>query len=185
MGQMNLAPLPRVVFDLETKRSFAEVGGRDRMQDLGISLGVVYDFSDDTYHVYRDDEIEGLVRHLLRASLLIGFNVDGFDIPVLGPYLPVPAPRFKTLDLMGEAKKPLGFRPSLNKLAGATLGESKAGDGLEALRWYREGRWDDLIHYCKEDVRITRDLYLYGRDHGYLLFPERDGQIVRVPVNWS
>lgn len=187
MAQLNF-PLPGrhdVVFDLETRYSFDEVGGRNNMEKLGISLAVLYDYGDDTYHEYREDAIEALILHLVKARRIIGFNIDGFDIPVLSPYLPSPKPVFKTLDLMLEAKKQLGFRPSLSKLASATLEEDKAGDGLDAIRWYRQGEWEKLIYYCKEDVRITREIYEFGRDQRYVLFRDRDGSALKVPVFWE
>ena len=41
-----------VVFDLETQRSFRDVGGRTAMRDLGMSIGVVYSFRDDAFRRY-------------------------------------------------------------------------------------------------------------------------------------
>ena len=81
-------------------------------------------------------------------------------------------------------KNHLGYRLPLNHLAGVTLETEKTADGLQALRWWKEGRIQEIIAYCRMDVAVTRDLYLYGREKGYLLFRNKAGQIVRIPVNW-
>ena len=55
-----MSPLPRqrslfesiapvLVFDLETQRSFQDVGGRDQLHRLGLSLGVVYNYGTGEY----------------------------------------------------------------------------------------------------------------------------------------
>jgi DEAD/DEAH box helicase domain-containing protein len=69
-------------------------------------------------------------------------------------------------------------------VAQETLGTTKTGDGLQALKWWKEGRLREIIDYCKMDVKLTRDLYLYGRQNGYLIFRNRDQKQVRIPVNW-
>jgi DEAD/DEAH box helicase domain-containing protein len=53
-----------------------------------------------------------------------------------------------------------------------------------ALRWWKEGRIREIIDYCRSDVRITRELFLLGRRQGHLLFHNKAGQTVRVPVDW-
>jgi DEAD/DEAH box helicase domain-containing protein len=53
-----------------------------------------------------------------------------------------------------------------------------------ALKWWQEGRISQIIDYCRKDVRITRDLYLFGKKNGYLLFRKKDNALMRVPVNW-
>ena len=57
--------------------------------------------------------------------------------------------------------------------------------GLDALAWWKEGKMDEIIAYCRQDVAVTRDLYLFGRDNGYLLFSNKAGKTVRLPVEWS
>jgi DEAD/DEAH box helicase domain-containing protein len=60
----------------------------------------------------------------------------------------------------------------------------RSADGLQALRWWKEGRKEEVIEYCRQDVRITHDLFLYGKKNGYLLFKNRNAQTVRIPVEW-
>ena len=114
-------------------------------------------------------------------------SVKGFDYLVLRPYRPeTDFRKIPTLDLMEDLAKVLGFRIGLDKVAGATLGRHKSADGLAALRWFRkEGRFDLIERYCRDDVEVTRLLYEYGRDHGEVRIPERDGSVRVVPVRWD
>ncbi len=172
------------VFDLETQRSAAEVGGWHRADRMRVSCGVVYDSKDDHFHVYRDSEVMELINHLKRFEVVVGFNVKRFDYQVLSGYSDFDFTRFKTLDLLEKVHLQLGYRLSLDRLASSTLGVQKSGNGLLALKWWKEGKMDDIIRYCKKDVEITRDLYVYGKDNQYLLFMNKAGQVVRVPVRW-
>ena len=43
---------------------------------------------------------------------------------------------------------------------------------------------ESLVAYCRKDVEITRDLYRFGLENGYLLFDNREGKRMRVPVDW-
>ncbi|MDH3394439.1 MAG: DUF1998 domain-containing protein, partial [Desulfobulbaceae bacterium] len=169
------------VFDLETKRSAAEVGGWHRAERMGISVGVVYDGETGQMHVYREDEIDRLVAHLQRLELVVGFNNSRFDNKVLSAYTDVDLHALPTLDILVEVKNRLGYRLSLDHLAQHTLGVNKSADGLMALEWYRQGRIDKIIDYCKKDVEITRDILLYGVENGYLLFRNKAGKLVRCP----
>jgi DEAD/DEAH box helicase domain-containing protein len=45
-------------------------------------------------------------------------------------------------------------------------GSEKSADGLQALRWWKEGRIDEIINYCKMDVKITRDLFYMEKRTG-------------------
>ncbi|MCK5340171.1 MAG: DEAD/DEAH box helicase [Desulfobulbaceae bacterium] len=173
------------VFDLETKRSAQEVGGWHRAERMGISVGVVYDSGQDEYLVFREDEIEELVISLQRFDLVIGFNNKRFDNRVLSAYTDIKLHALPTLDLLEEVKKRLGYRLSLDALAQYTLGVKKSADGLMALKWYKEGRIDKIIKYCRKDVEITRNLYLFGLQNKYLLFQNKAGTVVRCPVNFG
>ena len=173
------------VFDLETKRSAAEVGGWHRAERMGISVGVVFDGESGEYHVYREDAIAQLVAHLRRLDLVVGFNNSRFDNKVLSAYTGVDLAALPTLDILQEVRGRLGYRLSLDHLAEHTLGVKKSADGLQALAWYREGRIDKIIEYCKKDVEITRDLLLYGVANRYLLFRNKAGRLVRCPVRFG
>jgi DEAD/DEAH box helicase domain-containing protein len=174
-----------VVFDLETQRSAAEVGGWNRAYLMGLSLGIVWDSHQQAHSTYFEGDVEALLAHLQRADLVIGFNVIGFDYSVLRGYTTFDFGALNTLDILRDVHARLGYRLSLDALGTATLNTSKSADGLQALQWYKEGRLDLIEAYCKRDVEITRDLFQYGRAHGYLLFDRKDQGRLRVPVDWD
>ncbi len=172
-GQMDLfdqnpqREVPRdkkvVVFDLETQRSFAEVGGRSQFHRLGVSVGVAYRYDLDEFLVVKEDEIGELITLLTEAELVVGYNIRGFDYEVLRAYTDEDLQRLPTFDIMYDLEERLGFRPKLDSVASATLGTGKSADGLQALEWWRLGEVDKIIDYCREDVRVTRDLYDFGK----------------------
>ena len=173
-----------LVFDLETQRAFSDAGGRLQTRQLGLSLGVVYSFRDDRFQTFFESQADALVELLLGAELVVGYNLIGFDYEVLRGYRDTPFDRVPTLDLMVDLQQKLGFRPKLDSVVQATLGAAKSADGLQALAWFREGRLDLIEKYCTEDVRLTRDLYLYGRRNRTVLVSRYSGAPHRVEVAW-
>ncbi|WP_136796749.1 DEAD/DEAH box helicase [Desulfosediminicola ganghwensis] len=171
------------VFDLETIRSAEEVGGWHRAENMGISVGVVYDSELDGCVTYLEDEIDELIHHLQQLDLVVGFNNKRFDNRVLSGYSSYDFQQMPNLDLLEEISNHLGYRLSLDRLAEHTLGEKKSADGLQALQWYKEGRIDLIQKYCRKDVEITRDLFLYGLENGFFLFQNKAGKTVRLPMN--
>jgi DEAD/DEAH box helicase domain-containing protein len=176
-----------LVLDIETKYSFADVGGRDRLQELGVAVAGVYSYGDDSFRAYEEHELPMLEALLKGARRLIGFNVKLFDLPVLQPYFQrMRLAEIPAIDLFEDVKSFLGHRVGLDALARATLGRGKSGHGLEALEWFRQGRIEEVKQYCLDDVRLTRDLYEYGKTHGHVLFESFiDGKIHSVPVGWG
>jgi DEAD/DEAH box helicase domain-containing protein len=173
-----------LVFDLETQRSFADVGGRTAMKELGMSIGVVYSFRDDSFHSFFERDADALIELLLGAELVVGYNLVGFDYEVLRGYREVSFGSVATLDLMLDLQQKLGFRPKLESVVQATIGTGKTADGLQALAWWKEGRLDLIESYCTEDVRLTRDVYLYGRRNRFVLVSRFTGAPARVDVTW-
>ena len=173
-----------VVFDLETQLSAAEVGGWNRTYLMRMSCGILWDSRRDEFVTYFEDGVPRLIEHLRSADLVVGFNCIGFDYSVLRGYSRFDFRGLDTLDMLREIRDQLNFRVSLNSLAQATLEEEKTADGLQALRWWKQGRLDLIEEYCRNDVRITRDIWRFGRDRGYLLFERRGEGRMRVPVDF-
>jgi len=174
-----------VVFDLETQRSFEEVGGRSQLHRLGVSVGVAYRYDTREFETYLEDDVPRLIELLRSAELVVGYNVRGFDYEVLRGYTEEDLSRIPTLDLMYDLEARLGFRPRLESVAAPTLGAGKTADGLQALEWWRRGEIDRIVHYCREDVRITRDLFDFGLRNRYVLVSRFGGKPRRVEVDWS
>ena len=175
-----------VVFDVETQRSAEDVGGWKNIRDLGISVAVAHVAAEDAYRVYREAELAALVELLRSAPLVVGFNIISFDYPVLSRYTDFKLSSLPTCDLLADIHKQLGFRLKLDDVALSTLNTPKSADGLQAIQWYREGKWDELIEYCKQDVKVTRDLFEFGREHGFVYFNDKFKNTRRqVMVNWK
>lgn len=175
-----------VVFDIETKKEFAEVGGRDFVDKLGISVLAAHTSVDGAYHVFEEHEIPLFEKILTTADLLVGFNIKGFDIPVLQPYTSLNLKEIPMLDMMDDVVSGVGFRVALDNLAHTTLNIRKSADGLQALRWFKEGRIQEVKDYCVQDVKVTKALYDYGKEHGHIKFVSRDALgAVSIPVRWG
>ncbi len=180
-------------FDLETKYSADDVGGWGNIIDMGMSVGVLWDSQDEAFHVYLEHQVPALISHLHHGDLIVGFNHVEFDLRVLAGSKPTPDLRHQLylellalthFDMLTELKKVLGHRLKLDSLARPTLQAGKSADGLQALAWYKQGRIDMIIEYCKQDVEVTRQLFEYALDNHKLLYDSRAG-IKTVALNWS
>ncbi|GJL79924.1 MAG: hypothetical protein NPINA01_29130 [Nitrospinaceae bacterium] len=179
---------PRILyFDLETQKSSDEVGGWSPVQIklMKLAIGVVWDSRDQAFFTYHENEAEKLAEKLHTADLVVGFNVIGFDYTVLEGYGPFNLNKIKTFDMLLDVKKLLNHRLALNHLAQHTLGAEKSADGLISIQWYKEGKIDQIIEYCKQDVAITRDLFLFGEKNGYVKYQTRAGKIEELKVDWK
>lgn len=172
------------VLDLETRRSAAEVGGWHLADRMGVSCAVLYDSGQERFFEYFEEQLPEMFEQMDRFERIVGFNVKRFDYRVLSAYTDRDLDKIPTVDLLEVVYGVLGFRLSLDHLAKATLGRKKTADGLQALQWWKEGRTAELLAYCRRDVEITRDLYVFGRENGYVLFDDRQGRRMQVPVGW-
>lgn len=180
----SMKPRKLGVFDLETQRSAQEVGGWHRADLMKISCAVLYDSQEQVYHEYLEKDVPRFIERLRQYDCVVGFNIKRFDYKVLSAYSNVDFQALPTLDLLEEIHRQLGYRLSLDHLAKVTLGSKKSADGLQALRWWKQGKIREIIDYCRQDVRITWEIYRYGRENSYLLFQNKAGNTVRVPVHW-
>ncbi len=173
-----------VLFDIETLRSAADVGGWDRAHKMGIALAVVCHLEEGRLETFLEPRAGELAATLKSAGLVVGFNSRRFDYAVLSGYTGEDYARtLPTLDLLDSMVERLGRRVSLDHLTKETLGAGKSADGLQSLQWVKEGRYDLIEEYCRRDVELLRDLYLFGRREGYVVIAERSGRI-KVPVDW-
>jgi DEAD/DEAH box helicase domain-containing protein len=174
-------------FDLETQRSIQEVGGRDasRFKLLRVSVAVTLSAATNEFKSYTEKDVPALIADLKTASRVIGFNLKKFDYQVLKAYTAERLSDLPTLDLLEDLYNKLGFRIGLDALASATLGVNKSADGLLAIRWFREGKIDELIAYCRDDVAITQQLFEFGRTNRFVAFVDKYNRKQKVNVNWQ
>ncbi len=169
-----------IVFDIETANTFHDVG-KNEPEALDISVVGIYDSMTDSYNSYLGHELGRLWPIMEQADSIVGFNSDYFDIPILNKYYSGDLKKIKSIDLMQEVRKVLGRRVSLANVAKATIGESKTGDGLQAITWWRNGEIEKLTKYCIQDVRITKKLYEYALKNGFLKI--KDGlKEIKIPL---
>ncbi len=175
-----------VFFDLETQNLFEDVGGRENVEKLRVACAVTWSAQRGDFAVYWENDVPSLIKELMTATKIVGFNLRGFDYLVLQPYSP--ETRFSnlpTLDLFLDLQKILGFRISLDSIASATLGEAKTADGVQSVQWFRAGELNKVAEYCKADVDITRRIYEFGRDHGHIFYRSKLGSKLKVDVKWK
>lgn len=161
----------KVVLDIETKNFFQDVGKNDPAL-LDITLVAVHDSLTDSYSSYIEEELSKLWPVLERADMLIGFNSDHFDIPLLNKYYPGDLTKIKSLDILKEVKNSYGRRMRLDQLAEGTLGKNKTGHGDDAINWWKAGDIERVRTYCLNDVKLTKELYDYALINNKLIFKE-------------
>ncbi len=177
-----IEPLKRVVFDIETQNLAQDVGGWGNIGGLRLSVAVLWEIDDDRWHTFFEKDVDLLIEKLFASDLVIGFNSKRFDYYVLKAYSDRDFSELKSLDLLEKIEKRLGFRLSLDTLSSANFSENKSANGFLAVRWFREGRLDLLSEYCKKDVELTGRLYKKGLENGYILFPDKKGNLLRLNV---
>lgn len=162
----------KIVFDLETQKSFQEVGGYGHNDQLKISVLGLYSYKEDKYYCFEEHEVYKAGEMFQEADQIIGYNIKSFDFEVLKPYLNYDVHTLPYLDIMVEVANLIGYRLKLDNLAQTTLGIGKTADGLEALRMFKQGRMDELKKYCINDVKVTKEIYDYVLAHGKLLYKD-------------
>ncbi|MEI7904663.1 MAG: DEAD/DEAH box helicase [Candidatus Firestonebacteria bacterium] len=172
-----------VFLDIETQKSAAEVGGWNNKHLMKVACIVTYSTIGGKYLGYTEDRIKECVDEILKADIVVGFNIKSFDWAVLQPYTNVDLGRIKTLDLLEVVKNQLNFRLSLDHLSLATLKKGKTADGLQSLQWFKEGKIQQIIEYCQYDVQLTRELYEYALEHKHLLYVTKEGQPLQIPLD--
>lgn len=164
-----------IYFDVETQRSVEEVGGWDHVERLGLALAVTYDTRDNTYKTYDEASVTNLVEALSAANLVIGFNHLKFDYRVLSAYTNADLHSLPNFDMLAQLSKDEGFRVGLDELGQHTLDRGKTAHGLQSIEWWKRGEIDKVAEYCKQDVALTRELFLHARNKGYLLCGSGNG----------
>lgn len=166
-----------MVLDIETDG----LGSRDRPPKL--VLGAIWVEVDRRVELFESARRVEMVEVLEQSELVVGFNTERFDLPVLEAELRRPL-NVRSCDLLATLKAHLGHRISLDVVARATLGRGRLGTGSRAARAAREQRLGLLGRHCRADVELTRDLFLFGRQHGHVWIESR-GARRRVPVAWG
>jgi DEAD/DEAH box helicase domain-containing protein len=181
-----MGALKEIFFDLETPKWSTEVeGGFSNISAFGMSVAVTWN-DGHGFRAWLEKDASELVKELERADKVIGFNSVGFDYEVLSAYVPNVHNLLdgKSFDILADLEGRLGFRVSLENICLATLGKGKIGSGRDAVEWFRQGQIEKVVLYCQRDVELTRDIYRYGQENGFIYYPQL-GQPVELPVDWG
>lgn len=161
-----------ITFDIETTGEFL---GNGDFSNQEVTIVGVHDSETGEYSSYLKAELPKLWSLFEQADIIVGYNSDHFDIPILNKYYAGDLGKIKSVDLLKEIKQVLGRRLKLDNVAEATLGKKKSGSGLEAVKWWAEGQIEKVRAYCIDDVRITKELYDHAKKHGSLKYKDYDG----------
>lgn len=168
-----------VVFDIET------IGDIRDMASLKVTVVSIYEYETDSYRSFEEHELSQLWPIFEKAERLIGFNSEHFDVPVLNKYYAGDLKQIPHLDMLKVVKEVSGSRYKLNDLAKATLQIEKSADGLQAMQWYQEGKMDLIKQYCEQDVKVTKELYDYGRKNKMIYYPTLTGELRPIMVDFD
>ena len=173
-----------VYFDLETQKSADEVGGWNNISRMGMSVAVTYNTARSEYSIYGEQQVDDLIKELQRADLIVGFNQLRFDYEVLHAYTALDLRQLPSLDMMVDLQTKLEHRLSLDSIASATFGVEKTAEGMQAIRWFKEGKLIEIAEYCCYDVKLTRLVHQYGTKNRQLFYHNRFGKKLAVGVAW-
>ena len=173
-----------LVIDVETQRLVQDVGGWDFIEKLGISVACAYDSKTDQFTAYRENELKALI-NLCEDRLVVGYNVRGFDLPVMAPY-GLDVRKLDVFDIMYDLEALTRQRfLKLEAVARGTLKAGKSADGLMAVEWWKTGQVQKIIEYCTQDVKVTRDIFQFGRQNGFVKIQRSEENVTQVPVQWN
>ncbi len=182
-----------VYFDLETQRSFGDAGGAQNKEKMGVSVAATFSTKSGQYRVFSEADIDELVEQLVRADLVVGHNHLQFDYPVLQAYtIRDLASQTVNLDMLMDLERRSGRRLGLDSIATASLGVGKSAVGVDALKWWQEHKRSGdvapllkIAEYCLYDVKVTMRVHEYGVANGHIKYPDRNGQIREIEVDWT
>ncbi|MBP7741646.1 MAG: ribonuclease H-like domain-containing protein [Candidatus Pacebacteria bacterium] len=172
-----------ITFDIETANAFPTLSRND-LSRMELAVVAIHDSETDEYSSYSKEELGKLWPIIETADVLIGYNSNSFDIPLLNMYYPGDLTKIRSLDLLVEVQTALGRRLRLQSLAEGTLKAKKSGDGLQSVKWWQEGLYDKVREYCIDDVRLTRKLYDYALEHGALKYKDlKDTKTIKIDTS--
>ena len=151
-----------LAFDIETE-------GLDKYVHK-ITVACVYDpdnnikkgFNFTVRSAYAENVAEFL-ELLDKADVLCAYNGARFDLPFIIEQFGIPQSRYsawfcKLFDYFEVCKVLLGTSCSLNMLLRENNIPCKTSNGVQAVEWAEEKRWDKLIEYCMQDAVLTHRL---------------------------
>lgn len=171
--------MQEIVFDIET---YGDIKNQATMKVTVVSI---YEYATDTYRSFSELELSSLWPILEKADRLIGYNSESFDLPILQRFYTGDLSRIRHLDILKVIRESTGKRFKLDDIAAATLQTKKSADGMQAMRWYEQGEIEKIKKYCEQDVKITKELYEFGKKNRMLYHSTLTGDLLPFPVSFD
>lgn len=169
-----------IYLDIETQRLSSEVaGGWSNIKAFGIAVAVTWDV-ENSFRSWGEGQAAELISELGKFDRIVTYNGDRFDIIVLAAYGAVSELSTRSFDVLAHIRKVTGHLVGLDHVATQTLGVRKTGNGITAVRWWREGKIEKLSMFCCHDVELLIRIVAFGRENGYVVISGR-----QVNVDWS
>ncbi|GAB4157271.1 MAG: hypothetical protein Fur003_0970 [Candidatus Dojkabacteria bacterium] len=172
-----------VFLDIETQNDWSN-GESFKIENLKISYTGVID-SEGKEHDFWEKDTPQLFEFLKTADMIVHYNGFSFDMPVIANYVGPEVLELPQIDLMVAMYKTIGFRPKLDDVATATLGQGKIGSGADAVKYWAAQDLDSLKKYCLQDVKVTMDVYNFGIKNGFVKYFDKNGFIRQVDIDWT
>jgi hypothetical protein len=171
-----------LIYDIEIKKAIPDKNkpredGIEYCEDwhdhanMGISVIGAYDYATDRYHVFCDDNKDAFFEACLKAECLVSFNGIGFDNRVIEKTWSFPDSILTKFvyDLLVETWVAAGLGPKfagpshggfgLDAICSCNFGTKKSGNGALAPVLWQRGKIGEVIDYCLNDVRLTKQIF--------------------------
>lgn len=139
---------------------------------MGISVAVAFDYKNMEYKVFLEDNLGDFVSLLNRADMISGFNILGFDIPLViktPPHGKDMKREFVHYDMLFFSRLSTGWTPGARFPTGlrldnhleSTFGKDfmKTEDGANAPILWQQKKYGRVIDYCLADVKREKTLF--------------------------
>ncbi len=165
-----------VVFDCEIQNDIdGKIIGWKDYDKMGHGVTATYNFRTDNYKIYFDDNFGELLADLNTAEVITGFNIKGFDIPLIEATGKCKLlEKVKVYDMLEVSRKAVGnmFAKGLklDDHLEAIFGTDgmKSGHGSVAPKLFREKQYGALCSYVLRDVNREKALFEHIWEHGWV-----------------
>jgi len=170
-------------------------GGWKDFGNMGISVIGVYDYVEDRARVFCEDNFAEFSTLFHARELAVGFNNIPFDDKLIEATAGLTAFCQKTTryDLLREVWVAAGLGPDFNfkthggfgldAVCEANFGTKKSGSGAFAPVLWQQGKIGEVIDYCLNDVRLTKQLFDAVMRGDYIKNPKDGSDLtLRLPA---
>lgn len=195
-------------FDIETKNLSYEIGGWGNTHLFKVACittwdgdkGVIY-VDEPLQNIRKADEVQikplrefkfDIDDHFQKGGILLGHNINAFDLPVLRDSMDIYIVRKyledktnRCIDTSAYLVKEHGKRIHLDNLVKCTISDEKNMSSIDSVVKWKAGEYDDVVDYCLKDSQLTYNLWKYGQENGIVkYFDEENNEFIELNVKW-